>query len=173
MPSGKTHDAVTFFLAVPVGILIWRFSGGIVPATIASGAFILGGLMFGPDLDTKSVQYARWGVFKIIWFPYRLFFPHRSAWTHGLLFGTLFRIIYFLGFVTVLLFGVYLIISFVTIGQIPSEVSFAAAWQQFGEQMRRMLGEYVFYFVFAGLWIGAASHSLADWALSYIKTGRR
>ena len=172
MPSGKTHDSITFFLAVPAWLLVWRLSGSISLATIGTFAFLFGGLMFGPDLDTKSVQYGRWGVFKVFWLPYKSFFRHRSFWTHGLIFGTLIRIVYFLGVLTLVLAGVFYIASFVSTGSPPGSIAFTSAWQEFGAYHRGVFGPYLFYVVFAGLWLGAASHSLSDWAISYIKTGK-
>src|SRR5918998_3916008 len=56
---------------------------------------LFGGLMFGPDLDIQSRQYTRWGVFRFLWLPYRAFFRHRSRWSHGIIFGTLIRVVYF------------------------------------------------------------------------------
>jgi len=172
MPSGKTHDSITFLLAVPTWLLAWRLSGSFSLATISSLAFLFGGLMFGPDLDTKSVQFGRWGVFKVFWQPYRLFFRHRSFWTHGLMFGTLLRIVYFLGVATLFFLGAIFIASFVWNGSPPGSLTFMSSWRAFGDYLRGIFGPYLFYSVFAGLWVGAASHSLSDWALSYIKTGK-
>lgn len=172
MPSGRTHDSITFFLAVPAGLLIWRLSGSASLAIIGAFAFVFGGLMFGPDLDTRSVQYGRWGVFKFIWMPYKMFFKHRSFWTHGLIFGTLLRIIYFLGMITVLAVAAVIIAGFAGYGASLEPAEFTSNWSAFGNYTRRAFGPYVFYTVFAGLWLGSASHSLSDWALSYIKTGR-
>jgi len=50
--------------------------------------------VFGPDLDAKSFQYKRWGIIKWIWLPYRMFFSHRSRFSHGLLWGPVTRSIY-------------------------------------------------------------------------------
>jgi uncharacterized metal-binding protein len=172
VPSGRTHDAVTFFLAVPVWLAVWRLTDGYGTATLTALTFLIGGLMFGPDLDTRSVQYGRWGVFKIIWFPYKVFFKHRSVLTHGLLLGTPLRIAYFLGITTVLAIGATIIISFLQTGGFPENVSFMGVWREFGAYSRQLFGPFVFVAVFAGLWLGAASHSLADWVLSYIKTGK-
>src|SRR5687768_4765015 len=102
MPSGKTHDALTFLLAAPVAAAAYAVTADIVFAAIATAAFLFGGLMFGPDLDTQSTPYARWRFFRMIWFPYRSVFKHRSRWSHGLVFGTLFRVVYFSGAVTLL-----------------------------------------------------------------------
>ena len=172
MPSGRTHDSITFLLAVPAGFLIWRFSGSVSLAIIGALAFVFGGLMFGPDLDTSSVQYGRWGLFKIIWVPYKMFFKHRSFWTHGLIFGTLLRILYFLGMITVLAVGVFIIAGFAGYGAPLKSFEFTSNWSDIGNYLRHVFGPYVLYTVFAGLWLGAASHSFSDWALSYIKTGK-
>ena len=79
--------------------IICGYSERLASAVVAV-AFVFGGLMFGPDLDTVSRQYSRWGIFRAIWFPYRSFFKHRSRFSHGLIFGALLRAIYFMGIVT-------------------------------------------------------------------------
>src|ERR671939_1651072 len=95
MPSGRTHDTITFILAAPTFAIAWGLSGSIALALVAACAMLFGGLMFGPDLDIQSRQYTRWGVFRFLWLPYRMLFRHRSRWSHGLIFGTLIRVIYF------------------------------------------------------------------------------
>ena len=95
MPSGKTHDAVTVILAVPTFVGAWGLSGSLGLATAATLAMLFGGFMFGPDLDIQSRQYTRWGVFRFLWLPYRMMFKHRSRWSHGIIFGTLIRVVYF------------------------------------------------------------------------------
>src|SRR4051812_31238572 len=105
MPSGNTHDAITFILAAPAALVTYYASDSFAAAATVTAAFLFGGLMFGPDLDVASKQYSRWMFFRILWFPYRSFFKHRSRWTHGLIFGTLFRVVYFMGVVTVALFA--------------------------------------------------------------------
>ena len=62
--------------------------------------------MFGPDLDTTSKQYSRWSAIRWIWVPYRTFFKHRSTFSHGIIFGALLRVIYFLGVITLGAFAV-------------------------------------------------------------------
>ena len=52
MPSGKTHDAVTFLLVAPTLAAAWSVTGSIPLALIVGFGFVFGGLMFGPDLDT-------------------------------------------------------------------------------------------------------------------------
>lgn len=54
MPSGRTHDAVTVFLAVPAFISGYAATGDVSAALLIAGSFLFGGLMFGPDLDTVS-----------------------------------------------------------------------------------------------------------------------
>src|ERR687893_1192069 len=100
MPSGRTHDAVTIILAAPTFVAAWGVTGSVAQAVVATAAMLFGGFMFGPDLDIQSRQYTRWGVFRFLWFPYKVLFRHRSRWSHGIIFGTLIRVVYFTAVVT-------------------------------------------------------------------------
>src|SRR5947208_3323060 len=66
-------------------------------ACLATATMLFGGFMFGPDLDIQSKQYTRWRIFRFLWFPYKVMFKHRSRWSHGIIFGTLIRVLYFTG----------------------------------------------------------------------------
>ncbi|MGH9820117.1 MAG: metal-binding protein, partial [Pyrinomonadaceae bacterium] len=131
-----------------------------------------GGLMFGPDLDTASKQYARWWIFRGLWFPYRTFFKHRSRWSHGLIFGTLVRVIYFAGIITLGGFLTAFVIEMFSGTRVAGAADFAAAWRHLGEAFNTRIGESVAIAALAGLWLGAASHTFADMAGTYIKTGK-
>ena len=172
MPSGKTHDAVTFFLAAPVLAATWRITDHVPNSILVAVAFLIGGLMFGPDLDTMSKQYVRWGILKTIWYPYQAFFKHRSRWSHGLVFGTFLRVVYFMGVLTLLSFlGAYVYATY-TGGDLPDLFIFTKTWTNIGEFARAHFGEYVFPSLFIGLWLGAASHTFTDMAGTFVKTGR-
>ncbi|HXG85310.1 MAG TPA: metal-binding protein [Pyrinomonadaceae bacterium] len=172
MPSGKTHDAVTFLLVAPTFAAAWQITESVPLASIITVAFLFGGLMFGPDLDTMSKQYTRWSFFRYLWYPYQVFFPHRSRWSHGLIFGTFLRIVYFMGAVTLLSF--LLTCAFAAfLGESSGNLmEFTRTWIQIGETVREGVGENTLLSVFIGLWIGAASHTLTDLAGTFIKTGR-
>ncbi|MBA2620726.1 MAG: metal-binding protein [Acidobacteria bacterium] len=176
MPSGKTHDAVTLLLAAPILAATWKITEQNVSlALIVTTGFLFGGLMFGPDLDTMSRQYTRWSFFRYLWYPYRAFFPHRSRWSHGFVFGTLIRIVYFMGALTLLsflltfIFAAYLQLGS---GNETSLLAVAKTWGAIGEAVRINVGEHTFLSIFLGLWLGAASHTLTDLAGTFIKTGR-
>jgi uncharacterized metal-binding protein len=149
MPSGKTHDLITLVLAPPTLLAAWGATGDWWLAGAVTGAMLFGGLMFGPDLDVQSKQYTRWGPFRLLWWPYKVAFRHRSRWSHGIVFGTLIRVIYF-AVVLALLFwaGVYL----------------RAA-------LAHGLDRELLFAVFAGLWWGAASHTLTDVTWSVLRRG--
>src|ERR687883_1595477 len=102
MPSGKTHDMVTLVLAPPTFAAAWGLTGSLVLSAAATVAMLFGGLMFGPDLDILSRQYTRWGPLRLLWWPYRVIFRHRSRWSHGIIFGTLIRVVYFALMLTLL-----------------------------------------------------------------------
>ena len=172
MPSGRTHDAITLILAAPVFGLTYAATANLVMGIAVTAAFVFGGLMFGPDLDTLSKQYARWGIFRLLWFPYRSIFKHRSRWSHGLIFGTLFRVVYCMGVVTLVAFLVFVAAEAIWGGHVPGFSAFTEAWRQIGVFMRGTFGANILPAVFFGMWIGAASHTFADMAGTYVKTGR-
>lgn len=172
MPSGKTHDAITFLLAAPTVAVTYFVTADLSVAVAAVAAFLFGGLMFGPDLDTVSKQYSRWKIFRPLWFPYRAAFKHRSRWSHGLIFGTLLRVIYFMGVLTVAVYLGMLVVTLITGDKAPGIGLFPTAWRQLGSVVSMHLGDNVLAAVFAGMWAGAASHTFTDMAGTYIKTGR-
>jgi uncharacterized metal-binding protein len=172
VPSGKTHDAITFLFVAPTFAAAWKLTENFPLASIVTIAFLIGGLMFGPDLDTHSKQYTRWGIFCYLWYPYQAFFKHRSRWSHGLVFGTLLRIVYFMGALTLLSFLPIFLLAWYAGGDLPNLMEFTKAWTSIGEFVRADLGEHAFTSVFVGLWLGAASHTLTDMAGSFVKTGR-
>src|ERR1043165_9727701 len=102
MPSGKTHDLVTVALAPATVAAGWGLTGSLTMSAAATAAELFGGLMFGPDLDIQSRQYTRWGVFRFLWLPYKTVCRHRSRWSHGIIFGTLIRVVYFAAALTLL-----------------------------------------------------------------------
>ena len=172
MPSGKTHDAITFLLIAPVFAVAWKATENLPIAAVVTGGMLFGGLMFGPDLDTMSKQYTRWSVFRFLWYPYQAFFKHRSRWSHGLLFGTFLRVVYFIGALTLTAFLIsYLVTAYQGEGA-PDLLEMTKTWGAISEYVRVNAGEYAFPSLFVGLWLGAASHTFTDMAGSFIKTGR-
>jgi uncharacterized metal-binding protein len=94
MPNGRTHDIITAVAApIIVGITYWT-TKDIKITGIIFIAYLFASLMFNGDLDINSRPYNRWFILKIIWIPYQLMFEHRSIFTHGILIGTIIRVIY-------------------------------------------------------------------------------
>lgn len=173
MPSGKTHDVITFLLTVPAFAATYAVTKSASTSIAMAAAFVFGGVMFGPDLDTVSRQYSRWSIFRFIWFPYRNFFKHRSRFSHGLIFGALGRVVYFMGVITLLAaLSAYLYASYAS-GKPLMLLDFARVWGSVGDFVRTDLGEHFLVIIFAGLWFGAASHTITDLAGTFIKTGRK
>lgn len=173
MPGGKTHDLITAALAAPAFAATLAVTGSVPVAAVVAAAFLFGGLMFGPDLDTVSKQYSRWSIFRFIWYPYRKVLPHRSRLSHGLVSGTIFRLIYFMGGVTLVAFLTAFILAVYTDSTVPGLLTFSHAWREVGIVARRYLGLEFIVAAIAGLWLGAASHTFTDLIGTYIRTGRR
>lgn len=160
-------------LAAPAGAAAYAATAHISAAVIVGLSFLFGGLMFGPDLDTVSRQYSRWGVLRLLWFPYRNFFKHRSRFSHGLMLGALLRVFYFAGVVTLAIFSIAYIYASYSGGRLPRPSDVALVWRPIGGFVNSYLGGSDFYLLsFVGIWIGAASHTFTDVAGSFIKTGR-
>ncbi len=156
MPSGKIHDRITWMCLPGVvvgGLVVTR---DVVLTLCSSVAFMFSGLMFGPDLDIYSLQYKRWGFLRVIWLPYQRLLKHRSFFSHGILIGTMGRIVYLTSVVVVL--GVLLGI----VGRLIVGVSWDWGWLR--EGYTRVKEDYwqEGIAVFLGLELGAMSHYLAD-----------
>lgn len=173
MPSGKTHDLITLLLAPPTFAAGWGLTGDWALATTATCGMLFGGLMFGPDLDIQSRQYTRWGIFRFIWFPYKVIFRHRSRWSHGIIFGTLIRVVYFAAVLALLVWGgIYLRAVFLNGGAMPGWGDLTHAWRAIEGQITTYgFGPGLPLAVLAGLWWGAASHTLTDVAWSVARKG--
>ena len=167
MPSGKTHDRITLW-CIPWVVLLARLLTQHWGYTllVVSG-FLFGGLMFGPDLDIRSIQLKRWGWLRWIWHPYRSSLRHRSWLSHGFLAGTLVRLTYLLVWIVL---GVLLVLEFSnTSGQTN------VTWNDLGRTIRQTILQYwrVWLAIAIGIEMGAMSHSISDWLVSTRKRHRR
>ena len=139
-------------------------------AALVTSAMLFGGLMFGPDLDTQSRQYTRWGVFRFLWFPYRVVFRHRSRWSHGLIFSTLIRVLYFAGIFTLIFAGgVYIRAILTGQGAPPNLQMIITEWQTLAQYIERYIGRHGVWAILMGLWWGAASHTIIDVCWSMLR----
>lgn len=94
MPSGKTHDIITIISLPIVGVISNFFIENNNLLVLFLFLYLFSSFMFNGDLDIISRPYRRWYVLRFIWVPYQKIFEHRSIWTHGILIGTIVRIIY-------------------------------------------------------------------------------
>lgn len=158
MPSGVTHDRITIWILPWVAGISYLLTRDGDLTLILAGSYLFSGMMFGPDLDIYSLQYKRWGVIRGIWLPYRGFVKHRSILSHGLLIGTLLRLIY----LSVIVAGISIFV--VAIAQLC--LGFPWNWQDFvREQVYFSIKKYPreTLVLFLGLEIGSMSHSISDW----------
>ncbi|WP_267384033.1 metal-binding protein [Cyanobacterium sp. uoEpiScrs1] len=168
MPSGRTHDRITFWsLPLLVG-LTYFFSDNKRLTLLIASSYLFSGLMFGPDLDIHSIQYKRWGIIRGMWLPYRYLFKHRSLFSHGLLIGTILRLLYL---ATVLML---VAIIGVMITQLIWTIDWS--WQQSIHQIIKLVAtrySQEMIVVGVGLELGAISHIISDCIISTIKKHRR
>lgn len=102
MPSGLIHGEIT--AAATILTYAWGIKNGEAPALVAAAAVgCAAGLLLTPDLDivgsradglirrTGFIPAVIWGI---LWYPYSALLSHRSIWSHGLIIGTVIRVIY-------------------------------------------------------------------------------
>lgn len=168
MPSGKNHDRITWICLPIIIVITLIIAQSFDTALIVGIAFVFSGLMFGPDLDIYSVQYQRWGWFRLIWFPYQKSLKHRSFFSHGFIIGTIVRVLY----LSVIVF----LLSIVLIAIAQIMLGFSWNWQQmltsgYVNLTSKYSTEAIALFV--GLELGAMSHYLADEIASRLPTSKK
>lgn len=158
MPSGKTHDSIAWYFFLPFAYLTWYLSTDLLIVLLYSSAYFFSNFMFSGDLDLVSVQSKRWGIFRWIWIPYRKMIPHRSKWSHGIIHGTVFRIIY-LG---IFLSAFYLIIYLISKQYIPSFNKDLLDNTDKGLAFMKNQQPVYYASIFLGLLTGSTLHTSAD-----------
>ncbi|QUH22161.1 metal-binding protein [Alkaliphilus sp. B6464] len=160
MASGKTHDKITY-LTIPLVMFIQIFLVKDFQLVFLNTLiYVFAALMFSGDLDIKSVQVNRWGVFKFIWWPYRKFFNHRSSFTHGIIDATIIRIIYLISWIYLFLSVLHMIY--------PETV---ISGNEFIKWIVTSAKEDTFLFlnILGSLLLGGLSHTLTDYIYSTLK----
>lgn len=141
MPSGKFHDKISI-IAIPIVLgIVYYFTQDILNIILLVGSFIFSSFMFNGDLDTISLPYQRWGILKFIWIPYQFMFRHRSFYTHGIIVGTLIRLIY--------------------IGIIPISI----IWFYYNIEIINLIDWNYLVPIFIGLELGSSLHTISDYLI--------
>ncbi len=170
MPDARTHDVITLATGAALGPLAYgSFSGAGAlshPEAMAltlwlTGAHVVSGVLFSPDLDLDSAIDDRWGILFWIWRPYMRVIPHRHFWSHSLIFAPLLRLAYFYLVVTGLLFGWVWLLGLLGV-VVPDYHVQLFGW------MRAVLGAHpeVTFLVLVGFCTGSAAHTVADWLVT-------
>lgn len=168
MSSGPTHDRITLWILPWIVFATYLATRNGELTLLMAGGFFFSGLMFGPDLDIHSTQYKRWGILRWIWLPYRKLFRHRSLFSHGLIIGTLIRVVY----LVVMVFAIAIFL--IAIAQLL--FGFPWNWQKFILKVIDLLANKYSteaIVLWLGLELGAMSHSVSDWISSAVKKQRK
>ncbi|MDJ1181647.1 metal-binding protein [Roseofilum casamattae] len=156
MPSGATHDRITLWMLplITAATLIVTRSSDLT--LIVAGAFLFGGLMLSPDLDLRSRPYKRWGWLRWIWIPYQKSVSHRSTLSHGLIVGTMLRVVYLMLWIA--------LVSAIAIALVLQFSDTSWSWETLQQQAFSLLNQYRYWIValFIGLELGAISHIASD-----------
>lgn len=116
MPGYNTHRRFNYAVLLIVAALFYLRGLMIfdpVQFLILGAGFYAGTEFITPDLDVQSRAMKRWGVFKILWFPYMILFEHGKS-SHNIIYGAFVRLLY----ITVIILGVY----YLLFKALPSDV---------------------------------------------------
>lgn len=138
MPNGKTHDKITSITTPLIGVFSYIVTKDVKTTAILMSTYLFASLMFNGDLDMPSRPFNRWWLFKIIWIPYQIIFNHRSIFTHGLVIGTIIRILY--------------------LGIIPFIILFLKG----NLDILLNINLQIIFSIFIGLELGSAIHTISD-----------
>jgi uncharacterized metal-binding protein len=129
MPNGHDHTIIniTVLIVIVSGLYAWiSQSDSATPMgyqiihliAVFSIFYIFGTLFLSPDLDINSTPYKRWGIFRFLWWPYKVLFKHRGL-SHHPIFGPVTII---LNFALILIPVLILLLKFEVEYSIPVEV---------------------------------------------------
>ncbi len=103
MPAGKVHLRIELvlagMLAIGGGVLVTTGVFSSTTVAVFFAAYLFSSLFLSPDLDLwESRATKRWGIGRVLWYPYSKLFRHRRI-SHHLILGPLTRIVYLGAFV--------------------------------------------------------------------------
>jgi uncharacterized metal-binding protein len=170
MPDARTHDIITVATAVilvPLAQIGQMSALGLTALEARPNsawlviAHLISGVMFSPDLDLDSAIDDRWGALFWIWRPYMWVVPHRSTWSHSLIFAPLLRLAYFYFVFIGLILGTTWVLGQVgiVVPDYPQQLSAAinSATATHPDSALAFL---------IGFCTGSAAHSIADWLVT-------
>jgi uncharacterized metal-binding protein len=172
VPGYRVHDFLTVAAAAALVPSYYALAPrpDLSSAAILSGACLLSGLLFSPDLDLASHPQRRWGRARFLWWPYRVAVPHRSWISHSLVAGPLLRLVYFF-FVCYGLLWALLWAANRWLEPIDRNGLFRG-WRHDGQQFAHRHPEWV-TLALLGFVVGGLVHTVADVGWSAVRPRRR
>lgn len=165
MPSGRVHDRVTVALSPLTGLGAGIWGQRWELATLAIVGVLVSGFFLSPDLDILSKPYQRWGWLRWLWWPYQRLIPHRSWLSHGPIIGTVLRVAYLVGWLSLLGVGLG------WIGQQTGWWQWQVEWQWLKASWQEDSQAWLVGLI--SLEVGAMGHYLSDFFGSFWKRSRK
>lgn len=169
MPSGKTHDQINNVVLIPLCILVFFLSNSLLLTVLLAFGYIFGSYYLSPDLDTYSLPYKRWGVFRYIWRLYQKIGGHRStlSFSHDLFLGFWVRLLYL--FLVISFFLIIFSIVFLSVYYWVNQEFILVDFLEYIIVGLKKLYYWIYKYkieflcIILGAWIGNIVHVLSDW----------
>ena len=116
MPGYNTHRRFNYAVLLIVAALFYFRDITIFDPfqfIILGAGFYAGTEFITPDLDIQGRAIKRWGMFRILWYPYIILFEHGKS-SHNIIYGAFVRLLY----ISAIILGVY----YLLFSALPSNV---------------------------------------------------
>ena len=101
MPGDATHVKWAQYVVSIGGVALYALGVDLLHIIGMAWLFMFGTKYVSPDLDINSKPYQRWGVLRVMFYPFMKLVPHRSKWSHHIIIGPIIVVSYFMGLVLV------------------------------------------------------------------------
>ena len=102
MPGDAVHVKWAQRTAFVASVIMYACGIDLLHIIVMAGVFMFGTKYVSPDLDLDSIPYRRWGILRVLFWPFLKIVPHRDTWSHHIILGPIGVVAYFI-FVMVVL----------------------------------------------------------------------
>lgn len=130
MPGDAQHNKIGIAVCCLMMLPLILYGIDYVLIGIFAVIYMFATRYLSPDLDINSKPYQRWGVLRVLWWPYMKIYKHRQS-SHSLIIGPITAILYLLLFV---LPAIY-VFMYISLSVIPMIYAMLYVWVQVAAQM--------------------------------------
>ena len=102
MPGDAVHVKWAQRTAFVASVIMYAGGIDLLHIILMVSVFMFGTKYVSPDLDIDSVPYRRWGILRVLFWPFLKIVSHRDTWSHHIIIGPISVVTYFVFMMIVL-----------------------------------------------------------------------